>query len=407
MTTRQQDESQLHIARRVEDISASSIFRINQKAADLAAADRDILRLDAGEPDFNTSDEVIEAAKQALDDGFTRYTPIGGLASLKEAIRQKFIRDNNLDYSLEEILVTCGAKQALFNACMTLVHPMDEVVIPTPSWGSYPAMAKLAWGQVVEARAHHENGFMLTADELDAALNKHSRVLFLNTPTNPTGRVYDRNTLAALGEVLEDYPDVFILSDDIYEHLHYIDEPFCNIVNVCPSLKDRTLVINGMSKAYAMTGWRVGFAAGPAHLIEEMQKLQGQSTSHTAAVSQKAAEAALNRGLDAVHRMVDEFGERAQLVADGLAAIDAIDCHPAQGSFYCFPDFTRVIECLDEVEDDQQLADWLLDELGIAMVPGSSFGSPGHMRLSFAADSHILHKAMTRLKEAFGELPAA
>lgn len=386
----------------MEDISASSIFLINQRAQDLAGQGRDIVRLDAGEPDFDTPGHIIEAAKQALDDGYTRYTPIGGLPELKHAIINKFKRDNNLYYDENEILVTCGAKQALFDACMTLLHPMDEAVIPAPHWGSYPAMVKIAGGRPVEARTHYQNGFMLTPEELDASLSSRTRLVFLNTPTNPTGRVYDRKTQTELGNVLLNYPDVFVLSDDIYEHLRYTGEPYCNILNVCPSLKQRTLVINGVSKAYAMTGWRVGFAAGPAHLIAEMQKLQGQSTSHTAAVSQKAAEAALNGGLDSVHKMVGQFAERAKKVENALAKIDRIDCHPAQGSFYCLPDFSRIIESLDGVDDDQQMADWLLDELGVAMVPGSGFGAPGHMRLSFAADSDTLDKGLVRLREAFG-----
>ncbi len=393
---------QLHVARRVEDLSASSIFRINQRAQELASQGRDIVRLDAGEPDFDTPSHIIEAAKTALDDGYTRYTPIGGLPELKDAAIHKFKRDNNLHYSEDEILVTCGAKQALFDACMTLLHPMDEAVIPAPYWGSYPAMVKIAWARIVEARASHDNGFVLTPDELDASLSERTRVVFLNTPTNPTGRVYDRKALSALGEVLLDYPDVFVLSDDIYEHLRYAGEPYCNILNVCPSLKDRTLVVNGVSKAYAMTGWRVGLAAGPAHLIEEMQKLQGQSTSHTAAVSQKAAEAALNGGLDTVHDMVSAFGERAHQVEKALSEIDAIDFQPPQGGFYCLPDFSRIIDSLDGVDDDQQMGDWLLDELGVAMVPGSGFGAPGHMRLSFAADDKTLDKGLKRLQEAFG-----
>ncbi len=401
MNTTRHADHHLRVARRVEDISASSIFRINQRAQDLAGQGRDIVRLDAGEPDFDTPGYIIDAAKQALDDGYTRYTPIGGLPGLKDAISNKFKRDNNLHYSEDDILVTCGAKQALFNACMTLLHPMDEAVIPTPHWGSYPAMVKLSWARVVEARAHHDNGFLLTPEELDASLSSSTRVVFLNTPTNPTGQVYDRKALSALGEVLLDYPDVFVLSDDIYEHLRYTGEPYCSILNVCPSLKERTLVINGVSKAYAMTGWRVGFAAGPAHLIEEMQKLQGQSTSHTAAVSQKAAEAALNGGLDTVYDMVSAFGKRAQQVEEALAEIDAIDFQPPQGGFYCFPDFSRIIASLDGVDDDQQMGDWLLDELGVAMVPGSGFGAPGHMRLSFAADSETLDKGLRRLQEGF------
>ena len=395
-------DHRLRVARRVEDLSGSSIFRINSKAQALMQSGQEILRLDAGEPDFDTPKPIIDAAKQALDDGFTRYTPIGGLPGLKEAIQHKLKRDNHLYYNADEILHTCGAKQALFNACMTLLNPMDEIVIPTPNWGTYPSIAKIAWARIVEAPTRHEDGFILQPEVLDQCLTERTRVVILNTPNNPTGQVYSREALSALGNVLLKYPDVFVLSDDIYEHLRFTDEPYANILNVCPSLKDRTVLINGVSKAYAMTGWRVGFAAGPARLVAEMEKFQGQSTSHTAAVSQKAAEAALKGSLDDVHRMVRAFRERANLVAEGLSRIAAIDCHPAQGSFYCLPNFERVIASLDGVDDDQQLGDWLLEELGIAMVPGSAFNAPGHMRMSFAADSNTLKKAIDRLQKAFG-----
>ena len=395
-------ERELRVAQRVDDLADSVIFRISSRAAELAGNGVDVVHLDAGEPDFDTPVWIIDAAKRALDDGYTRYTPSGGLPELKEAIRYKLERDNNLYYDSDELMHTCGAKQALFNACMTLLEPGDEMVIPTPHWGTYRSLAKLAKARIVEAPATNDDGFILSPDTLDGCLNADTRVVVLNTPNNPTGQVYSREALSALGNVLLDYPDVFVLSDDIYEHLRFTDEPYANILNVCPSLKNRTVVINGVSKAYAMTGWRVGFAAGPSALISEMQKLQGQTTSHTAAVSQKAAQAAFNGGLDDVHEMARVFAERAGQIAKGLARIDSIDCHPAQGSFYCLPDFSRVIESLDDVDDDQQLGDWLLDELGVAMVPGSAFGASGHMRLSFAADSDTLDKGLKRLQEAFG-----
>ncbi|WP_051234929.1 pyridoxal phosphate-dependent aminotransferase [Marinimicrobium agarilyticum] len=392
----------LRVAPRVDDLSESSIFRINSKAQALTEQGRNILRLDAGEPDFDTPKPIIDAAKQALDDGFTRYTPIGGLASLKEAVQLKLKRDNNLHYNSDEILSTCGAKQALFNACMTLLNPKDEIVIPTPNWGTYPSIAKISRARVVEAPTRYEDGFILQPETLEQCLSERTRIVILNTPNNPTGQVYSREALSALGNVLLKYPNVFVLSDDIYEHLIFTDEPYANILSVCPSLKNRTLLINGVSKAYAMTGWRVGFAAGPATLIAEMEKLQGQSTSHTAAISQKAAETALRGSRDDVQNMVNTFRARAELVADGLSKIENIDCHPAQGSFYCLPNFERVIDSLDDVEDDQQLGDWLLEELGIAMVPGSAFNAPGHMRLSFAADSDTLRDGLDRLQRAFG-----
>ena len=389
-------------ARRTGNLSDSSIFRINARASALTAQGREVFRLDAGEPDFDTPKPILDAAKQALDEGFIRYTPIAGLPGLKDAIRHKLIRDNNLAFEDHEVVHCCGAKQALFNACMALLEPGDEMVIPTPNWGTYPALAAMAGAKAVKAPTRYEDRFILQPEVLEQCLNERTRVVMLNTPNNPTGQIYSREELSALAEVLLRHPQVFVISDDIYEHLRFTDQPCANILNVCPALRDRTVLVNGVSKAYAMTGWRVGFAAGPADLITEMTRFQGQSTSHTAAVSQKAAEAALGGGLDDVHRMVRVFRERANLVAGGLARINAISFHPPQGSFYCLPDFTRVIESLDGVDDDQQLADWLLDELGVAMVPGSAFNAPGFMRLSFAADDQTLEKGLEQLERAFG-----
>lgn len=389
-------------ARRVDDLTESAIFAIKAKADELAGQGHDIVHLDAGEPDFDTPGWIIDAAKQALDDGYTHYTPVGGLPGLKQAIRHKLKRDNHLYYDDDEVMHSCGAKQALFNACMTLLGPDDEILIPTPHWGTYSSIATIAGAQIVNAPTYKEDGFILSPDTLDEYLTKRTRIVVLNSPNNPTGQVYSREALSALGNVLLDYPNVVVLSDDIYEHLRYTGEPYANILNVCPSLKNRTVVINGVSKAYAMTGWRVGFAAGPAELIGEMQKLQGQSNSHTAAVSQKAAEAAFNGGLDDVHKMAEAFGQRARQVAEGLEKINKISFHPTQGGFYAFPDFSQVIDTLDDVDDDQQLGDWLLEQHGLAMVPGSAFAAPGHMRISFAADSQTLDKALKRLQEACG-----
>lgn len=391
----------VHFARRVEDLSESSIFHIGRRAKALSDQGHDIVRMDAGEPDFDTPRWIIDAAKQALDDGYTRYTPIAGLSILKDAIRNKFERENGLHFSDSEVMHSCGAKQALFNACLSLLGPADEVVIPSPHWGSYPAIAKIAGARIVEAPTRLEDGFVLTPETLERCMSERTRVVLLNTPNNPTGQIYSREALAALGEVLMNYPNAFVITDDIYEHLRFDSQPFTNILNACPSLKDRTVVINGVSKAYAMTGWRVGIVAGPELLIAEMLKLQGQTNSHTAAVSQVAAAAALNGGLDDVHRMTNRFAQRARLIQEGLDRIGKIDCQPAQGSFYCLPDFSRVIESLDEVEDDQELGEWLLDELGIAMVPGSAFNASGHMRLSFAANEESLQKGMERLQKAF------
>ena len=391
-------------SRRVRNLMGSEIFRIGSLAQALREEGRDILRLDAGEPDFATPAPIIRAAKQALDEGYTRYTPISGLPGLKQAIRNKLRRDNNLYYDDDEVMATCGAKQAIFSAYMSLLGPGDEVILPSPCWGTYPAIAQIAGARIVHAPTRMEEGFVLTPETLAECITPRTRLLVLNSPANPTGQVYSREALSALANVLLEHEQVFVLSDDIYEHLRFNREPYANIVNVSPSLKRRTVLINGVSKAYAMTGWRVGFAAGPADLITEMTELQGQTNAHTAAVAQKAAEAALNSGLSVVNEMVNAFASRAAQIDEGLMKIPAIRCLRAQGSFYCLPDFSAVIDSLDGVRDDCAFADWLLEELGIAMIPGSSFGAPGHMRLSFAADENTLDEGLTRLRKAFAHL---
>jgi aspartate aminotransferase len=396
------DQNPISFARRVTALTPSSIFRIGARASSLVKKGQDIVRLDAGEPDFGTPRFIIDAAHRALDEGFTRYTPIDGLPVLKSAIRDKLRKENNLNYQDNEVMHTCGAKQALFNACLALLEPSDEIIIPSPHWGTYPAIAKIAGAQIVEAATSFHEGFALTAETLKRCLSERTRVLILNSPNNPTGRVYSRETLAALGEVLLEYPKVVVLSDDIYEHIRFDNAPFINILNVCPSLRHRTLVINGVSKAYAMTGWRVGFAAGPADIIAKMCQLQGQTNSHTSAVSQVAAATALNGGLDEVHKMARIFASRAEQVIRGLGDMASLSFQPPHGGFYCFPDFSGIIQSLDGVENDQQMADWLLDELGVAMVPGSAFNASGFMRLSFAASEQTLEKGLKRLKQAFG-----
>lgn len=402
MSQKDTQDDAFRLARRVDDLTESAIFAIKAKADALKADGMDVIHLDAGEPDFDTPNEIITAAKKALDDGFTHYTPVGGLPNLKSAIAHKLKRDNNLYYEPDQLMETCGAKQALFNAAMTLLGPNDEMLVPAPHWGTYGSIAAITGARLVNAPCRKEDGFILTPNTLEDYLTENTRIVVLNSPNNPTGQVYSREALSALGNVLLDHPNVVVLSDDIYEHLHYTGKPYANILNVCPSLKSRTVVINGVSKAYAMTGWRLGFAAGPTELITEMQKLQGQSTSHTASISQKAAEAAFNGDLDSVHEMARIFGKRAEQVREGFDKIEAIDCHPTQGGFYSFPDFSRIIDGIDGVDNDQQLGQYLLEELGLAMVPGSAFAAPGHMRLSFATDGETLARALERLQDHCG-----
>lgn len=389
-------------ARRVEDLHASSIFRINQRVQDLKAEGRDICRLDAGEPDFDTPEHIRAAGRHAIDEGFTRYTPIAGLSELKDAIVKKFARDNHLNYTENEVMHSCGAKQVLFNLCMCVLHPADEVVIVDPHWGSYASIAKIAWATPVYVPTRIEDGFIPSPEALADALSERTRLVILNSPNNPSGQVYNKHALHALGEVLRDYPDVFIATDGIYEHLRWDEGRYYNIVNACPWLKHRTVVINGVSKAYAMTGWRVGFCAGSAEIIAEMVKLQGQTNSHTAAVSQVAATAALNGNQQCVVDMRDAFHQRHKIVCKGLDKLKSVSYLPAQGGFYCLPDFSQIIDQLDGVDNDEQMADWLLDNAGVAMVPGSAFGAPGCLRLSFAAANEEIETALQRLAEHFG-----
>jgi len=389
-------------ARRVEDLEASSIFRINSKAQRLKEEGRSILRLDAGDPDFKTPEAVRAAAKRAIDVGYSHYTPITGLPELKEAIIEKFERENHLRYGDNEVMVTCGAKQALFNLFMSVLHPGDEVIIPQPYWGSYPAITQICWATPVFLETRMEDGFIPSAEALAEAITDRTRLIILNSPSNPSGQIYSKQALQTLGKVLGQYPDIFIATDDIYEHIRWDGDRYYNIVNACPELKSRTVVINGVSKAYAMTGWRVGYCAGAEDVIYQMNKLQGQSTAHTAAISQVAAAAALNGDQQCVHDMTEAYQKRHVLVERGLAGLKDVGYLPAQGTFYCLPDFTRIIDRLDGVDDDQQLADWLLDHLGIAMIPGSAFGAPGHMRLSYATSEQDIQAAMDRLIQAFG-----
>lgn len=389
-------------ARRVRDIETSSIFRINTKAQALKAEGRRILRLDAGDPDFETPESIKEAGRRAIDQGYSHYTEIGGLPELKDAIIKKFRRDNHLRYNENEVMVTCGAKQALFNLFMSVLHPGDEVIIPQPFWGSYPAITRICWATPVFLETRMEDGFIPSAAALEEAITERTRLVILNSPSNPSGQVLGKQALEDLGRVLERYPDVFIATDDIYEHLRWDGDRYYNIVNVCPALKDRTVVINGVSKAYAMTGWRVGFCGGSEDVIHQMSKLQGQSTAHTAAVSQVAAVAALSGDQQCVRDMVDAYRKRHALVERGLGRLDGVDYLPAKGTFYCLPDFTRIIDRLEGVDNDQQLADWLLDHVGIAMVPGSAFGAPGHLRLSYATSEQAIEEALGRLQTAFG-----
>ncbi len=366
-------------------------------AAELRAAGRDIISLGAGEPDFDTPQAIKDAAVEAIAAGATRYTPIGGTVDLKRAIQRKFERDNGLEYSLAQIVVTSGAKQALYNLCVALLGPGDEAIIPAPYWVSYPDMVKLSDATPVVIETGIEQDFRITPRQLADSISEHTKLLFLNSPCNPTGASYSGGDLAALGEVLVQHPGIVIVSDEIYEPIHWADEPFVGFASACPALKERTVTVNGVSKAYAMTGWRIGYAAGPEVLIAAMTTIQSQSTSNACSISQKAAEAALDGDQAVVAEMVAAYRQRHDFVVAALNDIPGFECRIGEGTFYAFPRITGALESIG-LEDDVELTELLLNEANVAVVPGSAFGAPGYLRLSFACSMETLHEAIHRIK---------
>lgn len=388
------------LSQRVQRVKPSPTLAVTARAAELRAAGKDIIGLGAGEPDFDTPDHIKEAAIQAIRNGATRYTAVDGTAELKQAIINKFQRDNGLAYQPDQILVSCGGKQSFYNLCQALLNPGDEVIIPAPYWVSYPDMVRLADGEPVIVRAGLERRFKITPEQLEAAISPKTRLFVINSPSNPTGVAYSRSELEALAAVLRRNPQVLVATDDMYEHILWSDAPFVNIVNVAEDLLPRSIVLNGVSKAYAMTGWRIGYAGGPKPLIQAMKKIQSQSTSNPAAVSQAAAVEALDGDQSCIAPMLTAFHERHDYVVAALNALDGVRCAEADGTFYAFPDFSPVIERLDGVNDDIELAEHLLNEAGVALVPGSAFGAPGHLRLSFAT-------GMDTLKDALGRIAGA
>lgn len=387
-------------SQRVQRIKPSPTLAVTARAAEMRQAGHDIIGLAAGEPDFDTPGHIKDAAKRALDDGFTKYAPVGGTPGLKQAIIDKFKRDNGLDFSGEQILVSCGAKQSLYNLAQAVLDEGDEVIIPAPYWVSYPAMAALAGAESVVIPTEMDAAFKITPEQLENAISDKTRLLILNSPSNPSGKTYTRDELAALGDVLKRYPDILIATDDIYEHISWNGESFVNIVNACPDLLERTVVVNGVSKAYSMTGWRIGYVGGPADIVKAMSKIQSQSTSGATSISQKASEAALKGDQGCIDEMVTAFKERHDYVHGALNDLPGVRCLPSDGTFYAFPDFSEVISGSDEATDDTSLCEMLIEKAGVALVPGSAFGIPSHLRLSFATSMEDLEKALERLTDA-------
>ena len=387
----------LQLSSRVQSIKPSPTLAVTNRAAELRAAGQDIIGLGAGEPDFDTPQHIKDAAIDAINSGFTKYTAVDGTPALKNAIINKFKNDNGLDYQANQVLVSCGGKQSFFNLSLALLDAGDEVVIPAPYWVSYPDMVLIAEGVPVVIETTAEARFKITPEQLDAAITPKTKLVVLNSPSNPSGMAYTKAEFVALGEVLRKYPDVLIATDDMYEHTLWIEE-FNNILTVNPDLYDRTIVLNGVSKAYSMTGWRIGYAAGPQALIGAMKKIQSQSTSNPTSIAQVAAQAALEGDQQCVKDMVKVFKQRHDYMVKALNEIDGVECLAGDGTFYVFPDFSGMQARLG-CETDTDLAEKLL-EAGVALVPGSAFGTPGHMRISFATSDENLQKAVERLKAA-------
>ena len=394
------------IADRLKVIKPSPTLAVSAKAAKLKAEGRDVIAMGAGEPDFDTPQFIKDAAIAAMNKGFTKYTPAGGTATLKRAIAAKFERENGLDYTERQILVSCGGKQTSFNLCMALLNPGDEAIIPAPYWVSYPDMAMMADGKPVFVFAGVEQGFKITPQQLERAITPKSRLMWINSPSNPTGAVYTATELAALGEVLRKHPRIVVASDDMYEHILLDGSKFVNILNVCPDLYPRTVTMNGVSKAYSMTGWRIGYCGGPAELIEAMENVQSHSTSNPSSISQYAAEAALNGDQSCIDPMLSAFKERGKVVADGLNRIPGVKCLPPAGAFYAFPDCREAIRKLHAAgriasPTDLGLCDYLLAQpQAVAAVPGSAFGAEGYLRISFATSMDNIKKAVERMASA-------
>ena len=390
----------MQLAERVQRVQPSPTLAITARAAEMKAAGHDIIGLGAGEPDFDTPEHIKAAAKQALDEGKTKYAPVPGTPGLRAAIADKFKRDNNLDYDTEQVIVTVGGKQSLYNLFQALLNDGDEVIVPAPYWVSYPAMVTLAGGKPVILETGIDAEFRITPEQLADAITDRTRCVILNSPSNPSGKAYSKAELAALGEVIAQHPNLLVATDDMYEHILWTEEPFANIVNAAPELYEQTIVMNGVSKAYAMTGWRIGYAAGPLELIRAMGKIQSQSTSGAATMAQEAAEAALRGDQGCVGDMVKAFRQRHDFVVESLNSIDGVRCLPSDGTFYAFPDFSAVIERMDGIDDDLELAEHLIENAGVALVPGSAFGAPGYVRLSYATSMENLEKALQRIADA-------
>ncbi|MBL7002441.1 MAG: pyridoxal phosphate-dependent aminotransferase [Gammaproteobacteria bacterium] len=391
----------ISLSDRVQAIKPSPTLAISSLAATLKSQGRDIIGLGTGEPDFDTPEHIKNDAIEAIHQGQTKYTAVDGTPELKEAIINKFSNDNGLNYTADQVLVSSGGKQSFYNLCQALLNNGDEVIIPAPYWVSYPDMVILADATPVIVETGIQTHFKITPDLLTQNITEKTRLVVLNSPSNPTGVAYSNEELKQLGETLLKYPNVIVATDDMYEHILWADEKFSNILMACPELYERCIVLNGVSKAYAMTGWRIGYAAGPVDLIKAMKKIQSQSTSNPASISQAAAVSALTKDQHCVQEMLTSFKERHNFVYKTLNSIKHIECIPSDGTFYAFPKIQSFIDAHDDLESDVDVASLLLDKVGVAVIPGSAFGAEGYMRISYATSLELLTDALERIRSVF------
>ncbi len=394
----------LELAQRVQRIKPSATLAVSNRAQELQEAGKDIISLSIGEPDFDTPQHIKDAAIQAIQDGETKYTAVDGIKPLKLAIIDKFKRENNLDYGLDQILVSCGAKHSLFNALSAIVNPGDEVIILAPYWVSYPDMVKLCDGTPVIIKADIDRDFKVSPAQLKSAITSKTRAVIINSPSNPSGMAYDEAELKALGAVILENPGIVVLSDDIYEHHLWRNRPYKNIVNACPELYDRTIVMNSVSKTYAMTGWRIGYVGGPAKIVGAMKKAQSQNTSSPTTVSQFASLAALTGDQACVGEMTRAYKERHDFLFMELQTIPGFKVLPSDGTFYSFPSIEGLLNINPDITNDLEFSEYLLNEVGVAVIPGSASGAPGYIRLCYTTSMEELVDAVKRIRKAVEKL---
>ena len=398
----------VELSHSIKRIKPSATMAVTQKARELKAAGKDIIGLGAGEPDFDTPENIKKAAIQAINDGDTKYTPVDGTPELKKAIKAKFKRENNLDYELDEISVGTGGKQIIFNAFAVSLNESDEVIIPAPYWVTYPDVVNYFNGKPIFVQCGEESGFKITPPQLENTINQSTKWFILNSPSNPTGSCYTKNELLELANVLKKYPHVNIMTDDLYEHLIYDDNEFHTFASIAPELKERILTLNGVSKAYAMTGWRIGYAGGNASLIKAMGKLQSQSTSNPTSISQAAAVEALNGDNSFIAERAKVFKGRRDFLINEFTSMNGITCRVPEGAFYVFPSCKGVIGKVDEsnnkITNDEEFTTSLLEHAGVAVVQGSAFGLEGYFRISYATSDENLKNACVRMRDFLNKL---